>query len=74
MTKCNALLLADDLEKTLPHSAAYELRRQHKLIGELVKALEAAAFVMRVELADPEDSGAYQAVCAVLLKAKEQQS
>lgn len=74
MTKPLALLIADDLEQFHPHEAAAELRRQHKLFGELVAALEAAAFVMRAELADPEDSGAYQAVCAVLLKAKQEQS
>lgn len=36
----------------------------------MLQALEAAEFVMRNELADPEDSGAYQAVVAAIAKAK----
>lgn len=43
MTKPTALRIAEELEATRPHSAAAELRRQHALIGELVKALEEAA-------------------------------
>ena len=72
MTTPLPLRIADELERTHPHEAAATLRAQHKLIGELVEALEDAQSVMKARF--QTSGGTYEAITRVLLKAKKAQA